>query len=187
VPKRMAVDPLGDARRNTGVLHGFLQPVLVQVMSSRDAAARVERHTGEVRAQRLRRGFRQRHDTILGTFGVAHDDLTVAEIDVLDSEAHDFHQAHARPVEETGHEPSCARELVEQGADLLACQYDRQPPWSLRAHERAKLYRTAQNFTIEEDQRAQRLVLSAGSTLPCTASRSRKAFTSAAPSCRGSR
>jgi hypothetical protein len=102
-------------------------------------------------------------DAILGALTISDDDLVRSEVDVLDSQAGAFEQAQPGTIEEGSHKPGRAVQLEDDRAHLVAGQNDgeafRSPgpddvvePWQV----------LMQDVAVEEQERAQRLVLGRG-------------------------
>jgi hypothetical protein len=96
--------------------------------------------------------------------------------------------AQARPVEQAGHEPWHAFELLEHRAHLVPGQDDRRAPGADDAVEPRQV--DLQHVVVEEQERAESLVLGGRGDRPSTAREVRKPVTSGAPvppgdACRG--
>jgi hypothetical protein len=79
------------------------------------------------------------------------------------SQAAAFQQAKSRTVQQDRHEPWHAVELLEDGADLVACQHDGQVLGPLGPDDVVEPRELdAEHLTIEEKQGAQGLVLGGG-------------------------
>ena len=82
----------------------------------------------EVRLDHLRK----HRDAVLVALPGPDDDLVGGEVHVLDAT---LENPQAGAIEQAGHEPRRALELLEHGADLLASQDDGQTLRTLRAHD----------------------------------------------------
>jgi len=60
----------------------------------------------------------QKGDAFPHSFGLAHRDLTVTEVDVFDAQAQAFEQAQAAAVKQMDHEPVIPFDLGEHGPRL---------------------------------------------------------------------
>ena len=129
-----------------------------------EAVANILRMQGadfdEMRTQPRREIARQHRHTILRALAVAHDDFAAREFDVLHAKAHTFHDAHARAVEQRADQPVRPLETNQNVRHLLSSEHDRQVRrrlCRLNAFQPGKLDR--QDFPVQEQQRAARLVL----------------------------
>jgi hypothetical protein len=115
-------------------------------------------------AHQLRlRDRRQHRDSILVALPTADHDLVAGEVHVLDPQATALEHPEARPVEQAGHEPRHAVQLLKQGADLGAGQDDGQPCGALGAYDAIEPREVhLQHVAVQEQQRAQGLVLGRG-------------------------
>jgi hypothetical protein len=78
--------------------------------------------------ERLAEAAGKHRDAVLGPFAVAHENLGLAEVDVFDAQAHAFHQAQPRAVEDAGDQVVRGGVLQggEQRLDLVAGEDDGQ-------------------------------------------------------------
>ncbi len=56
----------------------------------------------DVQAQRLDQDIGEHGDAVVFAFAIPDDDLVVAKVQVLDPQAHDFHEPQAAAVHESG-------------------------------------------------------------------------------------
>jgi hypothetical protein len=109
-------------------------------------------------------GHRGEHrDAVLVALAAADDDLIGGEVDVLDAQATTLEDAQARSVKQAGHEPWRAVEPVEHNTDFVTGRDD----WkALRAFGAYGVVEPGQgdveHVAVEEQERAQRLVLRGG-------------------------
>jgi hypothetical protein len=109
---------------------------------------------------------REDGDTVLGALAVTDDDLTQRAVDVLDSQTAAFEQAQPRAIEEGGHEPGRAVQLGDDRAHLVASQHDGEAFRALGPNHAVEPGQVLmQDVAIEEEERAQRLVLGGGGNL----------------------
>lgn len=109
---------------------------------------------------------RQRHPPILAAFAVAHHDLAANHVHILDPQPQAFQQPHPAAVQQPRHQPTRPLEHRQQARDLLDREHHRNPPRPLGAHQILHPGQFhAQNITIEEQQRRQRLILRSGRDL----------------------
>src|SRR5713101_5762975 len=103
---------------------------------------------------------------ILPPLAVTDHELVHREIDVLDSQPTALQQAQARTVQQNRHEPRDAVEALKDGANLSAGEHDRQvlgPLGSDHVLEPREL--DTEHLAVEEQERAQRLILCRGGNL----------------------
>ena len=103
---------------------------------------------------------------ILPPLAVTDHELVHREIDVLDSQPTALQQAQARTVQQNRHEPRDAVEALKDGANLMAGEHDRQvlgPLGSDHVLEPREL--DTEHLAVEEQERAQRLILCRGGNL----------------------
>src|SRR5690606_22704049 len=74
-------------------------------------------------AQRIAQARGQHRAAVLPTLPLAYGELAPAEVHVLDPQAHALHQPHAGAIQQAGHQPMDAVELVEQRLHLIAGQH----------------------------------------------------------------
>lgn len=77
-------------------------------------------HHREVRTQQPGQRIGQHGHAILATLAIAHRDLPRGEIDILDPQAHAFHQAHAGAVEQPQHQARGAIQPRQHGPTSAA-------------------------------------------------------------------
>ena len=117
-------------------------------------------HAGEVGAQRLGEHVGQHRMPIPRPFALAHQDLRVLEVDVLDAQAQRLHQAQPRAVEQPGHQQRRTMEMGEERRDVRPGEHDRQLRRPPRPHEvRQRVRPSPEDVPVEEDERVERLVL----------------------------
>src|SRR2546422_1560863 len=105
----------------------------------------------------------KKRDAVFRPLAVAHDDLTIFEVDVLDSQPQAFAKTKAGAVEQTRHQPSVSRETREQALRLRGGEHGGNAgrfAHSLQAFEPRK--RHGQNLLVEEKERRQGLILRRG-------------------------
>lgn len=153
------------------------QVALMQLLDGGDVADQVA----------LDDGRQHRHSVLIALAG-ADDDLIAGEVDVLDPEAAALEHAQACSVEQAGHESGWAGEAVEERAHLVAREDHRESHGALGADDVVEPRQIdAEDVAVEEEKRAQRLVLVEAATWPSTARAVRKRVTSGAPSSAGCR
>jgi hypothetical protein len=111
-------------------------------------------------------GGRQHRNAILRSLAVSDDDEVRPEVDVVDAEACAFEQTQARTVEEQRHEPGNAREMLKDGAHLVAGHDDghaMRPPGADEVVQPGQVL--PEHLAVEEEQRPQRLILRGGGHL----------------------
>jgi len=106
---------------------------------------------------------RQHRPAVLVALAASNHDQVGAEIHVLHAETTALENAEAGAIEEAGHEPRWAGEPLEHGPHLVAGENDWQSLGSLCAHDVVEPRQVdRQHVTIEEQERAQGLVLGGG-------------------------
>lgn len=109
----------------------------------------------------------QEGDAILPALAVADEDVALAEVDVLDPEPEAFHQPQPGSIEEAGHQPGRAVELIEDGVDLVAGQDGGQALGPTGGDDAGPLLeRLTENLAIEEKDGAEGLILGRGGDIP---------------------
>ncbi len=104
-------------------------------------------------------GGQHRH-AILGAFAGAHRDLVAPEVHVLHPQAQGFEQPQAGAIQEQRREARGSVERVDDDLHLRAGQHDRDALGILGPHDVVEPRQLLlENLAIEEEQRAQRLVL----------------------------
>lgn len=108
---------------------------------------------------RLHDGGQHRH-AILVALASAHDDLVPAEIDVLDAQAAALEQSQPGAIHQIRHESRGPVQAPEDGADFLARQHDGETFGSARPHDPVEPWHVElEDLAIQEEQRAERLIL----------------------------
>jgi hypothetical protein len=90
-------------------------------------------HLGQMPLEWRVQGLGQHGHPILPPFAVAHGDLVIGKIDILDSEPHAFHQAQSGAIEQPRHEGGHVAELGEHGVCFLTGKDRRETLRALRA------------------------------------------------------
>jgi hypothetical protein len=99
-------------------------------------------------------------EAILVALAAAHDDLVGAEIHVLGAQAAALEHAQPRSIEEAGHESGHTLEALQEHSGFVASQHHGQAWRALGAYDVVEPGKIdLQNFAIEEQECAQRLVL----------------------------
>ena len=115
-------------------------------------------HLREVRLQRFDEVARQHRHAILATLARTDIDGEAIEVDVFHAEPHALHQTSSGAVQQCGHEPGDAVEMIEQRDDLLAREHDRQSLALLRARRAGEAAeRRVQH--VQKHERVQSLIL----------------------------
>jgi len=182
---RAAVEDVGVDHRGAHVL------VTEQLLNGADVAPVLEQMGGEGMTEAVRGGplgeaslrhGRQDGHAVLGALGVADDDLVHPEVEVLDSQAAAFEQSQPRAIQEGGREAARAVQYGDDRADLITGQDDGE---AFRAPDPDDVVEPGQvlvqDVAVEEEERAERLVLVEAATLPWTARELRNRVTSGAP------
>jgi hypothetical protein len=102
---------------------------------------------------------RQGRHAVLVALPAADDELAAAEVHILYAKLRALEQAQARAVEEQRHEPGWAFHEADNRADLLAAEHPGKARGPLGAHHVVEPGQALADLAIEEQQRAQRLVL----------------------------
>jgi len=118
-------------------------------------------HLLQVRAQRLHELFRQQRHPVFLSLALAHQDLTVVEIHILDAQPKAFEVAQSRTVEQAGHQQSRAAQFGKQPLHLLHRKHRRQAHRAFRPRHAVEPAQIApEHLFVEEQQRSERLPLS---------------------------
>lgn len=113
----------------------------------------------ELSAQQCFGGLRQEGGVVLTAYAIAHDDFTLAEIQVLDAQTQTLAGAQAAAAEQLGDEVVGTLEADEQGADFLPREEGGQPLGPAGAHEaQFDLNRPVEDVLVEEEEGGEGLV-----------------------------
>jgi hypothetical protein len=136
-------------------------------VAARQVAAMALLHPGQVLAQRGLGGPGQQRPAVLAALALAHHQQVLREVHVAHAQAQTLVQAQAGPVEQRGRQAARSVQVLEHGAHLVAREHHRQAPRGARPHHLVQaLELAAQQHAVEEEQRAQRLVLRRGAHVP---------------------
>jgi hypothetical protein len=117
-------------------------------------------HHREVRTQQPGQRIGQHGHAILATLAIAHRDLPRGEIDILDPQAHAFHQAHAGAVEQAQHQARGAIQPRQHRPHLGRREHRRQARRLLRPLDAVQPRQGHfQHFAVEKQDRRKRQVL----------------------------
>src|SRR6266700_2402909 len=117
-------------------------------------------HLLQVRAQRLHELFRQQRHPVFLSLALAHQDLAVVEIHILDAQPKALEVAQSRTVEQAGHQQSRAAQLGKQPLHLLHRKHRRQAHRTFRPRHAVEPAQTApEHLLVEKQQRGERLPL----------------------------
>ena len=109
----------------------------------------------------------QWHHAVFRPLGIAHHDLPIPKVDILNPQADALHKTHAGAVEETRHEPLDALHLLKQRTRLATREHHRQPARTFGPDQRIEpVQRPAQHLLVEEYQGVEGLILGIGRHLP---------------------
>lgn len=87
-------------------------------------------HGGDLPSQPWDGGFRHRRASASAALTIQYGDDAVFEIDILHPQAHGFHQAQARTVQQGGDQAQVRFiDAAEDGCDLALAQDGRNLPW----------------------------------------------------------
>jgi hypothetical protein len=111
-------------------------------------------------------GERQHGDAVLASLAVADGDLAAVEVEVLDAQSGAFENPEPGTVQDRRHQPGGASQLTEHQRDLGPREDERNPGGPLRADDLVQSRdRLAEHLAVEEQQRAEGLVLRGGAHL----------------------
>ncbi len=96
---------------------------------------------------------------VLSTLAITHGDLVPLEIEVLDPEPGALEETQTRAIHQRHHQPWRTAQVAEDGDHLLAREHDRNADGGLGADGVEANQLAAEHFSVQEDQRGQRLVL----------------------------
>ena len=103
---------------------------------------------------------RQDGHAILGTLAIAHDNMTLAEINVLNPQAETFEKPQARAVEDPADQPVGIGEKIPQALDFIPCENDGNANRTFGTFERAdRLEVNAKHVAVHEDKCIEGLIL----------------------------
>lgn len=164
VVARRRKDPLpAPVLRSFGVFAGQRERELHRAQSPPEVFFVQGADLGEVKAQRLAQGRRQRRQAVLVPFAGAHDDLVLIEVDVLHAQTAALHQSQSRTVEQGGHETGRSRHHGQDAAHLVFRQDDGQAERLLRADDSRDPPGLAAEAVLEvEEESVEGLVLGRG-------------------------
>jgi len=141
---------------------------------------------GELGSERSDGDLRQGDGPIAPALGALDPDLAALELEVLDPQPERLEQAEPAPVQEGGNEAVDAWKGVEQPADLIAREDEREvprPPGADRGAEALEL--PADHVAVQEEEAARAWFCVEAEIRRRTARSVRKATTSGAPISRG--
>ncbi len=120
-------------------------------------------HTVEVPRQvGFDSGGQHRHAVSVALAG-PHNDLISCEVDVLHAQAGALQNPQSRPVQQQRHQARDAVKMTKKCPNLIASQDNGKPPGALCAHKVIEPRNPLiQHLAVEEQKRAQRLVLGGG-------------------------
>jgi len=105
-------------------------------------------------------------DAVLFPFAIADSDGLVFEINILDAQAEAIHEAQAGAVEKLGHEFMRASEQVDDAQDFIAGQNSGEAFGAFGAGEKDGFDLLVEDFTVEEEDGAESLILGGGGNVP---------------------
>ena len=108
-------------------------------------------------------GVGQDGGAVIFTFSIADDDLMIAEVNILDAQAHTFHQAQAAAIEQFCHELRQAGHFGDDGHGFLVGEDDGEGLGFFGADGiRGDIHLDVKNVAVEEEDSAEGLVLGGG-------------------------
>jgi hypothetical protein len=117
-------------------------------------------HGLEMLHKRRPHAARQHRDSIDARFSIADAHLAALEVDVLDAQRQSLEQSQPRPVQQLADEPHRTMQRTQDRGHLSLRQHDRQPDRTVRPYERRTPFRrSVEHIPVQEEHRAQRLVL----------------------------
>jgi hypothetical protein len=107
--------------------------------------------------------FGQDGHPVAASLGVANDHLPPLQVQILHAQTDSFHEAHARAIEQPGHQPMHPFDVRKHRAHLRLREDGGQPARLLRAqHVVQPRQFHPQDLLVEKENRRQRLVLRGG-------------------------
>lgn len=106
--------------------------------------------------------FGQGNDAVFFAFAIAHSDGAVFEVNIFDAQAEAFHQAQAGAIEELGHEFVDAGHAVDDLEGLLPGKDSGETLGAFGRGEEDGGDLFVEDFSVEEKDGAERLVLGRG-------------------------
>jgi hypothetical protein len=96
-------------------------------------------------------------------FAIAHHDLLITKVEILDPQTQAIHQPQARAVEQSGHEPEGLLQSLDQAGDFVLRENHGQFARSLGASELAEVAEVDLQYVfVQEDDGIERLILRGG-------------------------
>jgi hypothetical protein len=119
-------------------------------------------HDREMAAQRLPDDAGQNRQPVAIALPATNDDVVRRKVHVLHAKPRAFEKAEAAPVEQERHELRRSAQVRDDHGDLLAGKNHRKPAGATGADELVEPRELQEDVTIEEEERAQGLILRRG-------------------------
>ena len=118
----------------------------------------------EVEAQGLEQDVREHGEAVVLALPIADNDLVVGEVEILDAQAHDFHETEAAAIHDLGHNFEYPIQVSNDLFRLLAGENSGDalgPGWA-DGYESSVVQLNLQNIAVEKEDGADGLVLGGG-------------------------
>ena len=118
----------------------------------------------EVQPQRLKQNVREQGEAVILALAIADNDLMIGKVEILDTQAHDFHQTEARTIHDLSHQPVDAIQMRDDLPGLLAGEDGRDAlrPGGADGNESPVIQFNLQNIAVKKEDGADGLILGGG-------------------------
>ncbi len=132
-----------------------------RAVAFREVKAVLGSYQFEMEAQRFEEDVGKHGDTVVFTLAITYNDLTIAEVQVFDAQAHDFHQAQSAAVHDLGHQFIGAVHISDHSFRLLPREDGGNVfgPGRTNGDEGSFIQLDVENIAIQKEDGADRLVL----------------------------
>ena len=119
-------------------------------------------HLAQVFLKRRDQAVGQDGHAVLSTFAVADGDGAVVEIQVFDPQAHAFHQAETRAIQQSGHQLAHTRHLSRESLHLVASQDGGEASGFLGAQGINRSQVLVERLAVEKEKGGKSLIMGRG-------------------------
>ena len=146
--------------KGIGEIDGAQSPDQILVMQGSDLL--------EVESQGLEQGVGEHGEAVIFSLAISHDDLVIVKIQILNTQAQDFHEAEAAAVHKLGHELMDPVHLRDHPLGLVTGQDGGHPLGPARpdGKEGCLVQLHLENIPVEKENGADGLVLGGGGNCP---------------------
>jgi hypothetical protein len=131
-------------------VHGSVALLEILLMDLLDA--------GKMFSERRNQALREHGHTVFFAFAIADHQILLFKVDIFDSQANTFNEAQARTVENFCHQLVNAGEGIDHTKNFIFTQDGRKALGLLGSHSGDIIEGLAENFTIEKENGAERLI-----------------------------